>query len=147
MEAIGITEEIGYGWGWRNSKFEVRDGRAFIHGISNRFFGEPLLNNLYYFIGGVLVEKYGQRLTVSMHWDLPTYNDIQDVSLAFSELYYSVTEIMDNYHLKRKNTLKRDIDNKTERIEELRNRLNSICEDSAEAMNILSEKYGIELSI
>ena len=136
-----------YGETTANTKFEVINGRAFIHGTFDKYDRRYDIKNICSLIGGKIVENLGWELSVGMKWDLPSYEDITTVRRTLDDLYYNLNDINDKWHENRKkNAMMRIAENK-KKIENLRDKLDKICEKSADAMNILSEKYGIDLSI
>lgn len=136
-----------YGESMKNAKFEVINGRAFIHGTFNRYDNRYDIKNICRLIGGKIVENLGWELSVGMKWDLPSYEDIATVNSTLNDLYYNLNDINDKWHENRKKNVMIRISELRTKVENLRNDMDKTCEKSADAMNILSEKYGIDLSI
>ena len=140
---------------WRgdfvNSRIEEIDGRMFIHGIETNtpirsHYGKYTIGRMF---AGMLVESYGNQLCVAIRWNekLPTFSDICDVCSRLSSMVCNANEIKENWHVREKKNLLDDISLYRKEIDELNGRMEEICELSANAMNTLSEKYGIEISI
>lgn len=136
---------------FENPRIEEIEGRAFIHGVggdipSYSYYGIDRLGKLF---AGRLVEYYGNQLSVAIRWNgnLPTFSDIDTVYHELNTLYYNAKGIKYQWNTGRKNGLMTDIAARRKQIDKLNSQLERICELSANAMNTLSEKYGIEISI
>ena len=134
-----------------NSRIEEIEGRMFIHGIEphtpiRSHYGKYTIGRMF---AGMLVESYGSQLCVAIRWNekLPTFSDICDVCSRLSSMVFNANEIKENWHVREKKNLLDDISSYRKEIDELNGRMEEICELSANAMNTLSEKYGIEISI
>lgn len=134
-----------------NPRIEEIEGRAFIHGVRGdiprySYYGVDRLGKLF---AGRMVEYYGNQLSVAIRWNenLPTFSDIDTVYHELNTLYYNAKGIKDQWNTGRKNGLMTDIAARRKQIDELNSQLEHVCEVSANAMNTLSEKYGIEISI
>ena len=140
---------------WRcdfvNSRIEEIDGRMFIHGIETNtpirsHYGKYTIGRMF---AGMLVESYGIQLCVAIRWNekLPTFSDICDVCRRLSSMAYNANLIKNNFYGCRKKSMTDMISHLRKEIDELNGKMEKICELSANAMNTLSEKYGIEISI
>lgn len=134
-----------------NSRIEEIEGRMFIHGIEpntpiRSHYGKYTIGRMF---AGMLVESYGSQLCVAIRWNekLPTFSDICDVCRRLSSMVFNANEIKENWRVREKKNLLDDISSYRKEIDELNGRMEEICELSANAMNTLSEKYGIEISI
>ena len=134
-----------------NSRIEEIEGRMFIHGIETNtpirsHYGKYSIGRMF---AGMLVESYGSQLCVAIRWNekLPTFSDICDVCSRLSSMVFNANEIKENWRVSEKKNLLDDISLYRKEIDELNGRMEEICELSANAMNTLSEKYGIEISI
>ena len=134
-----------------NSRIEEIEGRMFIHGIEphtpiRSHYGKYTIGRMF---AGMLVESYGNQLCVAIRWNekLPTFIDICDVCSRLSSMVFNANEIKENWREREKKNLLDDISSYRKEIDELNGRMEEICELSANAMNTLSEKYGIEISI
>ena len=140
---------------WRcdfvNSRIEEIEGRMFIHGIEphtpiRSHYGKYTIGRMF---AGMLVESYGNQLCVAIRWNekLPTFSDICDVSNRLNSLWHDVHDINNKLFVNRKKDLMESVSFIRGEIDGLKEKLEKICELSANAMNTLSEKYGIEISI
>ena len=140
---------------WRcdfvNSRIEEIDGRMFIHGIETNtpirsHYGKYTIGRMF---AGMLVESYGSQLCVAIRWNekLPTFSDICDVCRKLSSMVYNANGIKNNFYGCKKKSMSDMISHLRKEIDELNGKMEKICELSANAMNTLSEKYGIEISI
>ena len=140
---------------WRcdfvNSRIEEIDGRMFIHGIETNtpirsHYGKYTIGRMF---AGMLVESYGIQLSVAIRWNenLPTFSDICAVSNRLNSLWHDGREINNKLFVNRKKDLMESVSFIRGEIDGLKEKLEKICELSANAMNTLSDKYGIEISI
>ena len=140
---------------WRcdfvNSRIEEIEGRMFIHGIETNtpirsYYGKYTIGRMF---AGMLVESYGNQLCVAIRWNekLPTFSDICDVCRRLSSMVYNANGIKNNFYGCKKKSMSDMISHLRKEIAELNGKMEKICELSANAMNTLSEKYGIEVSI
>lgn len=140
---------------WRcdfvNSRIEEIEGRMFIHGIEphtpiRSHYGKYTIGRMF---AGMLVESYGNQLCVAIRWNekLPTFRDICDVSNRLNSLWHDAHDINNKLFVNRKKDLMESVSFIRGEIDGLKEKLEKICELSANAMNTLSEKYGIEISI
>ena len=134
-----------------NSRIEEIDGRMFIHGIETNtpirsHYGKYTIGRMF---AGMLVESYGSQLCVAIRWNekLPTFSDICDVCRRLSSMVYNANGIKNNFYGCKKKSMSDMISHLRKEIDELNGKMEKICELSANAMNTLSEKYGIEVSI
>ena len=140
---------------WRcdfvNSRIEEIEGRMFIHGIEphtpiRSHYGKYTIGRMF---AGMLVESYGNQLCVAIRWNekLPTFRDICDVSNRLNSLWHDAHDINNKLFVNRKKDLMESVSFIRGEIDGFKEKLEKICELSANAMNTLSEKYGIEISI
>lgn len=134
-----------------NSRIEEIEGRMFIHGIEpntpiRSHYGKYTIERMF---AGMLVESYGSQLCVAIRWNekLPTFSDICDVCSRLSSMVYNANGIKNNFYGCKKKSMSDMISHLRKEIAELNGKMEKICELSANAMNTLSEKYGIEISI
>ena len=134
-----------------NARIEEIEGRMFIHGIEphtpiRSHYGKYTIGRMF---AGMLVESYGNQLCVAIRWNenLPTFSDICDVSRRLNSLCHDTREINNKFLVNRKKDLMESVSFIRGEIDGLKEKLEKICELSANAMNTLSEKYGIEISI
>ena len=123
----------------------------FIHGLLSNtphrsHYGK---DEIYDMFAGRMVESYGEQLSVAIRWNenLPTFSDICDVSKRLNSLWHDTREINNKLLVNRKKDLMESVSFIRGEIDGLKEKLEKICELSANAMNTLSDKYGIEISI
>ena len=136
---------------FRNMRIEEIEGRMFIHGLLSNtphrsHYGKDEINDMF---AGMMVESYGEQLSVAIRWNekLPTFSDICDVSKRLNSLWHDGREINNKLFVNRKKDLLESVSFIRGEIDGLKEKLEKICELSANAMNTLSDKYGIEISI
>ena len=136
---------------FRNMRIEEIEGRMFIHGLLSNtphrsHYGKDEINDMF---AGMMVESYGEQLSVAIRWNekLPTFSDICDVSKRLNSLWHDGREINNKLFVNRKKDLTESVSFIRGEIDGLKEKLEKICELSANAMNTLSDKYGIEISI
>ena len=123
----------------------------FIHGIEphtpiRSHYGKYTIGRMF---AGMLVESYCSQLCVAIRGNekLPTFSDICDVSKRLNSLWHDGREINNKLLVNRKKDLMESVSFIRGEIDGLKEKLEKICELSANAMNTLSDKYGIEISI
>ena len=63
------------------------------------------------------------------------------------DYFFSSDTLSDNFYEDEKKKLLEKINRKNDTIRKLQDKIDNICYDSADALNILSTKYGIEVPI
>ena len=66
---------------------------------------------------------------------------------ALDDYFFSSDTLSDNFYEDEKKKLLEKINRKNDTIRKLQDKIDNICYDSADALNILSTKYGIEVPI
>lgn len=140
---------------WRNdfviTRLEEIEGRMFIHGLSHKIphhthYGIDMIE---YMFAGRIVECFGNKLAVAIRWNekLPKIYDVYNVCDKLISLSYTSKAIKNKNNNDMKKTLLKSISYYRKEIDKMNGEMEKICELSANAMNTLSEKYGIEISI
>ena len=140
---------------WRNdfviTRLEEIEGRMFIHGLNyktphHKHYGIDMIE---YMFAGRMVKCFGNQLSVAIRWNekLLSVYDVCNVCDKLSSLSYTSKAIKNKNNDGMKKNLLRCISYYRKEIDKMNGEMEKICELSANAMNTLSEKYGIEISI
>ena len=107
------------------------------------------LSNIKYSFIDTLVYKYANEIVCSavLPDQVKDLKSAMEVSNALDDYFFASDTLSDNFYEDEKKKLLETINRKKDMIIELQGKIDDICYDSADALNILSTKYGIEVTI
>ena len=107
------------------------------------------LSNIKYSFIDTLVYKYANEIICSaiLPDQVKDLKSAMEIYNALDDYFFSSDTLSDNFYEDEKKKLLETINRKNDTIMKLQDKIDNICYDSADALNILSTKYGIEVPI
>lgn len=120
---------------------------ALVHEAVWSGYGDVKLSNIEHSLPGGLVDEYSNEIVCAAAFPdaVKDLESAREVFKAVSEYSSSSKMLESDYYEKEKKSRFELINFQQNKIKELQTQLDNICEGSADALNILSDKYGIEV--
>ena len=136
----------------KNTKVEVVDGH-FLFKYDTEWLryvtGSISQDNLYFMVPGRMVAENDEILCLALMYqnkDLTIF-DLKQIQVAFNEISSTSWSIREDGKDPRVEKLRENLAKARDSLETFEKKHQQILEEAADAMNILSSKYGIELDI